>query len=158
MKHGWEKWNPKDHRGHQSPLQMAVAWAIPKCPKVLILICCLFISKIVKALHTILWSIFEIMVILIHGGYCMRDTWISGRLYALQKAMEIDRKAPECRNFLAALMNLLETVISSHNFFKCPIKKCTLHHMWPCLGKLSQSRKFCKVSLIFALNTTDIVS
>lgn len=69
------------------------------------------------------------MAILIHGGYCMRDTWISGRLYALQKAMEIDRKAPECRNFLAALMNLLETVISSHNFLKCPIKKCTLHHM-----------------------------
>jgi vacuolar protein sorting-associated protein VTA1 len=30
------------------------------------------------------------------------------RLYALQKAMEIDRKAPESRNFLTALMNLLE--------------------------------------------------
>lgn len=30
------------------------------------------------------------------------------RLYALQKAMEIDRQSPECRNFLKLLMNHLE--------------------------------------------------
>lgn len=30
------------------------------------------------------------------------------RLYGLQKGMEIDRKSPDCRNFLAALMNILE--------------------------------------------------
>lgn len=30
------------------------------------------------------------------------------RLYAMQRAMEIDRKSPECRNFLSTLMNLLE--------------------------------------------------
>lgn len=50
------------------------------------------------------------MAIIKHVGYYMGDTWISGRLYAMQKAMEIDRKSPDCRNYLAALMNLLELV------------------------------------------------
>jgi len=36
---------------------------------------------------------------------------ITGRLYALQKGMEIDRKSSDCRNFLAALMNMLEEVL-----------------------------------------------
>lgn len=35
---------------------------------------------------------------------------IPGRLYALQKGMEIDRKSPDCRSFLASLMNILEEV------------------------------------------------
>ena len=38
---------------------------------------------------------------------------VTGRLYALQKGMEIDRKSPDCRNFLAALMNMLEEVAFS---------------------------------------------
>jgi len=38
---------------------------------------------------------------------------VTGRLYALQKGMEIDRKSPDCRNFLAALMNMLEEVAAS---------------------------------------------
>jgi len=37
---------------------------------------------------------------------------IAGRLYTLQKGMEIDRKSPDCRNYLAALMNMLEEVLS----------------------------------------------
>jgi len=35
---------------------------------------------------------------------------VPGRLYALQKGMEIDRKSPDCRSFLASLMNMLEEV------------------------------------------------
>lgn len=33
-----------------------------------------------------------------------------GRLYAMQKGMEIDRKSPDCRAFLVALMDYLEKV------------------------------------------------
>jgi len=33
-----------------------------------------------------------------------------GRLYAMQKGMEIDRKSPDARQFLAGLMNSLEEV------------------------------------------------
>lgn len=41
--------------------------------------------------------------------------FLSGRLYALQKSMEIDKKSPEARQFLGALMDYLEKV-SSHSF------------------------------------------
>ena len=30
------------------------------------------------------------------------------RLYAMQRGMEIDRKSPDCRNFLVSLMDYLE--------------------------------------------------
>ena len=39
--------------------------------------------------------------------------YFSGRLYALQRAMEIDKKSPEARQYLVALMDHLENV--SHN-------------------------------------------
>lgn len=36
------------------------------------------------------------------------------RLYAMQKGMEIDRKSPECRQFLVGLMNALEQTKKEH--------------------------------------------
>jgi vacuolar protein sorting-associated protein VTA1 len=36
------------------------------------------------------------------------------RLYAMQKGMEIDRKSPESRQFLAGLMNSLEETKNKH--------------------------------------------
>jgi len=49
-----------------------------------------------------------IAVVVVEGFWFER--LILGRLYALQKGMEIDRKSPDCRSFLSALMNLLEEV------------------------------------------------
>ncbi|KAK3097384.1 hypothetical protein FSP39_009162 [Pinctada imbricata] len=37
----------------------------------------------------------------------------SGRLYAMQKGMEIDKKSPDCRNFLLSLMDYLEKLKST---------------------------------------------
>lgn len=40
-----------------------------------------------------------------------------GRLYAVQKAMEIDKKSPEAKGFLVAMMDKLESVSKSHYDF-----------------------------------------
>jgi len=52
-----------------------------------------------------------LVVLVVAVGFITNNEWlIAGRLYALQKGMEIDRKSPDCRSFLSALMNMLEEV------------------------------------------------
>ena len=38
-----------------------------------------------------------------------------GRLFAVQRGMELDKKSPQSRTFLASLMDVMEQVMTNHN-------------------------------------------
>ena len=53
----------------------------------------------------------------------------SGRLYALQTAMEVDKKSPDCRQYLMGMMDLLE-VVSQTKIKHMPQKYGIHHNKW----------------------------
>ena len=53
-------------------------------------------------------TMYVLNVFLITYGYSTLH--VLGRLYSLQRGMEIDKKSPDARGFLVALMDMLETV------------------------------------------------
>ena len=60
---------------------------------------------------------FNLFRLRIYSHQFIKTAMFIGRLYAMQRGMEIDKKSPECRTYLVTLMDYLEKVFLIEAFF-----------------------------------------